>query len=279
MAIAFVASAIAAAGSATSFTITVPAAVQVDNLGIIVVTTAGGGGVAGWTIDGWTSRVENPPGQGDSDFGLFTRLSGHVPGETLTVKSDAARTTSVSAIWLNTNGRDISIVGAPGTRNGVSAATLSIPGITASAAGQDVIVVSTERTQVEPTVITGWAPSTPTSLYFQEFVPTWSTHYVGYFLAASAGAVPARTVTYDDAGTSAAGVMLGVKPSVGGWIKDPAAPGGKRAFIRRRNRQDGDAIDGGQFAEANFTSGTYDGGNPNTGDFFDSVVDGGDVSG
>lgn len=280
MAIAFVASAIATSGSTTSFTLTTPNAVQSDHLGIIIITTGGGSGVAGWAIDGWTSRIENPANQGTSDFGLFTRKGGHVPGDEITISSAEARSTSVTGVWLNTAGRDISIVGTPGTREGVTTSHVPIPGIVASSVGQDIVVVATERAQNVPTNIDDWDPLPfPTQLYFNEFVPTWSTHYVGTFTAPDAGQIPTHTVIYTDASQTAVAVMLGIKPSARGWIKDPAAPEGKRAFIRRRNRQDNESVDGGEFAEVDFTSGAYDGGNPTTVEFFDPAIDGGDVSG
>jgi hypothetical protein len=198
------------APTTTSASFAVPAGVTTQHLGIVIVTT-GVSGTVDVTIPGWTQLAENPSGQGNSEFAVFARLGGLAAGNNVTLSFSVARATSLTAIWFNTGGADIAIIGTPGTRGGVSTATLTIPGITTTTVNQDVIVVSTERTTTDGTSLTSWTPSAPTLDSFNESTSTTdSSHFVGHFTKATAGATGNYVATYNLASTNAAGLMIAI---------------------------------------------------------------------
>jgi hypothetical protein len=71
---------------------------------------------------------------------------------------------------------------------------------------------------------------------------------------------------------------FGTTVSTDGWIKDPAATGGKRPFVRHRNPAENEDVDGGSFSQLEF-AGTYDGGTPGTADFIGAPINAGGVNG
>jgi hypothetical protein len=198
--------------NASGSTFTVPSGVTVGHLGILILGSANTGDQ--WTVTGWNSRVLNPTGVGNMSFQVFTRLGGLKAGDTFTVAYNTGNpATQVTVVWLDTQFRDIDIVGTPWTRNGTSLTTTTISGIATSFA-TDLILVAQERTTAANTTISSWSPSTPTQdAYFESNTTTFpsnntdTSHYIGRVTQSAAGSTD-YTVTYNGGSGNGVGVMF-----------------------------------------------------------------------
>lgn len=205
--------------NASGSVFTVPAGVTTAHLGILVLSSANTGDA--WTVSGWTSRATNPSGVNNMSFQVLTRLGGLAAGNTFTIAYNSGTpSTHVSVVWYDTAGRDVDIIGTPGTRGGTSQATITIPGITTSAA-TDVIVISQERTTATGTTISSWSPSAPTQDAYVEsnatLYPTNNTDtsvYFGHFMQGAAGATGSYTPTYSAASGNGAGLLISLTAPV-----------------------------------------------------------------
>lgn len=200
---------------AASGTVTVPVGVTTSHLGIIQTTSS----VAG-TVDigatGWVQRYENPAGQSNHEVAVFTRLGGYAAGDTFSVSQSLSHNVRVTAVWLDTGGRDVTVFGTVGARNAVSSANTVIPGITLTALTQEVLVLGTERTTADGTTPSAFSPVTPTQLYFQEFpADTDSSHYIGWFTPTSTS-VGSLTISYSASSGNGTGVMMALAEPAGG---------------------------------------------------------------
>jgi hypothetical protein len=194
-------------GGVPSGTITVPAGVASTDLAVLVTATDGGPGPSSPSPD-WITRVSNPAGQNNSYVSVFTRLGGSRPGDTVTLTRPGNSVTQVAVIWYRTAGRDVTVVGAPGTRSGVSQFTTTIPGITTTHAGTDVLVVATERTLAGGTTITSWDPMAPVQDFFREAQTASSSTFLGHFTQPEAGSTGPLTATYTTNAGNAVAVLL-----------------------------------------------------------------------
>lgn len=223
-------------GTTAAITITVPAGVTTSHLGILFLSTDNAGATT-YTVSGsWTNRVLNPSVQTNSEVAVYSKLGGLVAGNTFTVASSLARNVQVTALWVNTGGQDISIVGTPGGRSGVSASTVVIPAVTTTLANSDVLVLSTERTTATPTTISSWSPSAPTQLYYLEYNTAATSQYVGTFTQATAGTTGSRTATYNGASGNGVGVMLVVPPAAVSGAGSASAAFGATGTVGAQSR-------------------------------------------
>lgn len=213
MAITLIGSAAATNNGVSSTTITVPTGVTTSHLGILFLTTDNAGTVTYTVTGSWTNRVQNPTGQNNEEVSIYTKLGGFTAGDTFTITPSLSRNIQITAVWVNTGGQDISIVGSVGTRNGTSVATITIPAVTTTVANSEILVLATERTTATGTTISSWSPSAPTQLYFLENNTPSTTHYVGTFTQATAGSTGTRTPTFNSASGNGTGVMFVVPPS------------------------------------------------------------------
>jgi hypothetical protein len=104
-------------------------------------------------------------------------------------------------------------VGTGGGRSGTSSANTVIPGITTTAANQDVIFVATERTTATGTTVTGVTGVSPTpsqDYYFENTASTATSLLVDHFTQATPGATGNATVTYSGGSGNGWGMMFGV---------------------------------------------------------------------
>lgn len=193
--------------------LTAPTGVTNAHLGIAVLNTANSTTVNP-SIPGWTRVAADPSGQANSAFYVFTRLGGVTAGDTITATMTSNNAARLTAAWYNTSGRDIAIVGTPGTRNATSTTALVIPGVTTTAALQDVIVIATERTTATGTVISSWSPTTPTQDIFGESTNGTTVNavsqYIGRIRPSTAGSTGNYTATYSGGSTNGSGMMLAV---------------------------------------------------------------------
>jgi hypothetical protein len=194
-------------GGMTNVDLTVPAGVSAGDLGILVTATDNSP-LDTTSSAGWTTRVVNPAGQNNSAVSVLTRLGGLKAGDTFNVARNGSGGASITAVWLRTGGRDALTTGTPWTRNGVSQTTTTVPGISTSSDGVDVLVVATERTLANGTTVTASAPTTPTQDYFREATQSATSMYIGHFTQATAGNTGNYTLTYNTGSGNAVGVML-----------------------------------------------------------------------
>lgn len=199
-------------GTTVSPVLTVPAGVSATDLGVIVVGTDDSNPIVP-SAPGWTARAINPSGYNNMSWSVLTRLGGLKAGDTLTLTlSGPNDIENVLAAWFNTGGRDVVVTGTPTTRNGVSQAFTTLPGITTTQPGMDVLVVASERTLSDGTTISSWAPSDVTASYFVE-EPTYTdvSHFLGYLAGPDTpGPTGSRTVTYSHTSGNGAGILLGL---------------------------------------------------------------------
>lgn len=196
-------------------TFTVPAGVTSSHLGFIMLGASSSGIV--WSIPSCISRVSNPAGVGNQSWQVFSRLGGLTAGDTFTVTVTAGSTTvasHITAVWFDTQGRDVNIVGTPGTRNAVSSSFETIPAITTPVA-TDIILALQERTTATGTVITQWQPFTPTEDSYQEsnttLYPSNNTdtaQYFGHFAQSHEGHTGNFKATHTSGSLNGAGVLM-----------------------------------------------------------------------
>lgn len=203
-------------GAATN--ITVATGVTSSHFGVLVCTTGQNTTTSAttFTASGWTSQAANPSVAGNMNFTVFTKLGGSTAGGTITVTpSGFAATGSYALAWYDTGGFDVAAVSTPSGRNGTSAATTTITGLTTIAPNMPVIVVAGERTTATGTVISSWAPSAPTQdIFYEDTSGTAVSGFIGHFTQATAGATGSYTATYNSASGNGVGVMLAISTGV-----------------------------------------------------------------
>jgi hypothetical protein len=198
--------------------LTVPAGVGPSHLGIIMVGS-NTGTAATLSAPGWTSRVGATAV--NERWSILTRLGGHTAGDVITVTSSGAQQAHVAAIWLDTAGADLDVIGAPTVRS-VSAATCLAAGITLPSP-EPVLVISTERTTATGTTVTGVTPAAETTLYFREGAASNSvSHLVTAYDPGAAGLTSDQTVTYNSASTNGGAVQFSLVSVVAGPPADRA---------------------------------------------------------
>lgn len=207
-------------------TITVPAGVTTAHLGIIIIGT-GTPTTVNPTITNWTRIAADPSGQANSAFYAFKRLGGQAAGDTITANFSTNSAARMTAIWYDSSGADVVIVGTPGTRGGTSSANTVIPGLTTTIANQDVVVLAAERTTATGTVVSSWSPAAPTQDHYSESTTTTAqnsvSHYIGRFVKSTAGATGNYTATYSGASGNGAGMMMAVGAPVA-TTPEPVTP-------------------------------------------------------
>jgi hypothetical protein len=203
-------------------TFTVPAGVTSSHFCLAMTATADSYTVAPATaLPGFTVRVANPSQANNSGISVLTRLGGMTAGDTLTFTPPDSSGFAYYLVWFDTGGRDVALTGAVGGRSGTSSSTVTIPSITTTSGGQDVLVVATERTTADGTTITGWSPSAPIQdLFLEEATQTDTSCFIGHFTQATAGATPAMTATYSGGSGNGAGVALALGSAVGTLTDD-----------------------------------------------------------
>lgn len=203
--------------SGTSGTITVPAGVTASHFGIIMAANANNyvDGAVLAAPAGWTKQADHPTQANNSCVYVWTGLGKVVAGNTIAISNTGtASNFTVYAVWLNTASHDVSIVGTGGGRAGTSSANTVIPGITTTAANQDVIFIATERTTATGTTVTGVTGVSPTptqDYYFENTSSTATSFLVDHFTQATAGATGNATVTYSGGSGNGWGMMFGLQ--------------------------------------------------------------------
>ena len=210
MALTFIASTTGRLVSGGTGTITVPAGVTTAHLGFIVIGTDNPA-LATFTISGWTGRVANPTGTGNSAVSMFSRLGGQQAGDTISITASGSGNPWCTAVWYDTGGKDVTIVGTPWTRNGTSQTTDTLPSITTTTPSQPVILVATTRVTTAQT-----APSVSpaaTQDAFSYDATTAVGHWIGHITEASAQATGNYTATWQTASLNGVGVQFGITAS------------------------------------------------------------------
>jgi hypothetical protein len=146
MSITFIASATADNGGVGTATLTVPTGVTTTHLGILVV--ADQNSVSGTqTISGWTNRDMNSAGANNTSASVYiwSRLGGLVAGNTINITLGTASNATTSAVWYDTQGRDITNTSAAWNNGGadIGTVTFNAPGHTGT---RDVIMALGHRT-------------------------------------------------------------------------------------------------------------------------------------
>jgi hypothetical protein len=163
---------------------------------------------------GWTKQADHPSQANNACVYIWTGLGKATAGQTITVSNTGTTSNfTVYAVWLNTGGKDIAIVGTGGGRSGTSSANTVIPGITTTAARQSVIMVATERTTATGTAVNSVSGVNPTPVqdyYFENTTSTANSFLVEHFTQNAAGATGNATVTYSGGSGNGFGMMFGI---------------------------------------------------------------------
>lgn len=195
-------------GGGTVRTITVPAGVTTSHLGFLVTADANSySGGATYTPDGgWTKLTENNAVFNNSAVGMWKKI-GLKAGDVISITPATTASFTAYAVWLDTGGNDVAVIGTPGGRAGASSAATVIPAVTTTVNGQIVLALASERTTAVGAV-TGTTPSMTQTYWQEDGGGTGTSFYIGRFVQSVAGTTGAVTVTYAVASGNGGGLLL-----------------------------------------------------------------------
>lgn len=149
--ISFINSAQADNAGTTTAVLTVPSGVTTSHFGVITVALANQGIGAATVPTGWTARDNQarPTGLQTSSAYIFTRNGGVSAGNTVTVTLPSANGATITGVWYDTQGRDVSHVSSLWDTNAQDDATVvfNSPGHLDT---RDVLLVAAIRTSATP---------------------------------------------------------------------------------------------------------------------------------
>jgi hypothetical protein len=192
--------------------LTVPTGVTANHLAVVMVANADSysGTDTVTPPAGWTVQSSKPVAANNSGVYIYSKLGGYAAGQTIPFTTNSGAQWEAYAVWYDTQGYDIGIVGTVGGRSGTSSANTVIPGITTLDNNQDIIIVATERTLTNGTTVTGTSGFTPIQDFFFEDANTATSGYFARYTKAAAGATGNLTLTYPQASGNGAGMMFGI---------------------------------------------------------------------
>jgi hypothetical protein len=196
--------------------LTVPAGVTSNHLAVVMVADANAYSDTDTVTApaGWTTQANKPAAANNSSVSIYTKLGGYSAGQSIPFTTNSGAIWAVYAVWYDTQGYDIGIVGTGGGRSGTSSAITTVPGITTTDANQDVIIVATERTLTTGTTVSASGFTPTVDLYTEDPNASANTATSGYFAhytKTTAGATGNLTLTYAHASGNGFGMMFGIQ--------------------------------------------------------------------
>jgi hypothetical protein len=195
-------------------TITVPANVAATHLGIAVLASTNQYSVGSVpTLPSWSNKVSDPSIANQMEWNVLTRNGGLRAGDTIPVTVNNGTTFAYYILWYDTSSvgpnLDVNLVGTPGGRGTTNSAFTVVNGINA-VAGQQIIVVASEKSTATGTNVTGFSGNyTPsTDAYAEDVGGTNTSAFFGHFAPTASGATGTVTLNYSTSSGNGVGVLL-----------------------------------------------------------------------
>lgn len=209
----------------TTNTITIPAAVESGDIGILVISTGAAIGSATLTApSGWTTVVPQTAISSSGTMAVYTK--NYQSGDTNpTVTSSGSQTMTACCVWYGES-YGIGVLGSL-TNRGSTTTTATAAAITTTSDQNVVLVAFAERGtgSGSMTTVTVTPDAVQRSLQIASGVSCPST-WIGEIQKPTAGATNAQTATYDDSSPTGTGVQLSLVPMPIGAIVVPTTDTG-----------------------------------------------------